>query len=66
MLIVQIRSESVEHGHKIVTNVLYADLSAVDYVLRIVGNELITRGLAEFYVLVHGNGFDYFLFKPLA
>ena len=64
MLVVQIRSEPVEHGHKIIANALYAALSAVDYILRVVSDEFIPRELAEFYVLVDGNGFDDFHFEP--
>ena len=64
MLITKVCSELFKHGHKVIANALYADFAVVDYVLRIVGNELITRGLAEFYVLVHGNGFDYSISSP--
>ncbi len=64
MLKVQIRSEPVENRHKIVANALYADLSAVDYVLSVVSDEFITRRLAEFNIFVDRNGLDYFHFKP--
>ena len=66
MLIVQIRAEPVEHGHKVVAHAFHADFAAIDNVLRVVCDEFIPRGLAELDVFVYGNTLDDFHFKPRA
>ena len=56
----EVGAEPVEHGHEVVAYALYARLAAVDYVLPVCVDIFIARRLAEFYVLVHGDGFDHF------
>ena len=64
MLEIQIRAQPVEHGHKIITNAPDADFSAVDDILLVRFDILVSRRFAEFYVFVHGDGLDNFHIKP--
>ena len=66
MLIVQIRAEPVKHGHEIIAYAFHADFAAIYYILRVVFDEFIPRGLAELDIFVYGNTLDHFHFKPRA
>ena len=64
MLIIQIRTEPIKHGHKVVANTFNARFSAVDYILFIRFYILIPRGLSKLYILVNGYRFYHFHLKP--
>ena len=64
MLIIKVRSEPVEYGHKVVTNAFHADFAAIYDILLISLDILVSRRKTEFYILVNGNTLDNLHFKP--
>ena len=58
--IVKVGAEPIEDGHEVVADALNAEFAEVSDGLRIVGDEPIARGLAEFDILMHGDRLDDF------